>query len=61
MASGIRQPRKGAPNAGPGPDKCLILMPADWHEMMNFSKDAILMVLASEHFDAADYIRERYK
>lgn len=23
------------------PDKCLVLMPKDWHEMMNFSKDAI--------------------
>jgi dTDP-4-dehydrorhamnose 3,5-epimerase-like enzyme len=43
------------------PDKCLILEPKDWHEMLNFSKDAILMVLASEYFDANDYIREKYK
>jgi dTDP-4-dehydrorhamnose 3,5-epimerase-like enzyme len=43
------------------PDKCLILEPKDWHEMHDFSEDAILMVLASEHFDANDYIREKYQ
>lgn len=43
------------------PDKCLILNPEDWHEMYDFSKDAILMVLASEYFDEGDYIREKYK
>lgn len=42
------------------PDKCLILQPKDWHEMYDFSPDAILMVLASEYFDANDYIFERY-
>lgn len=42
------------------PDKCLILEPKDWHQMRNFSKDAILMVLASEFFDEADYIYEDY-
>ena len=42
------------------PDKCLILEPADWHKMYNFSPDAILMVLASEYFDANDYIFEEY-
>jgi len=42
------------------PDKCLILQPKDWHEMYDFSPDAILMVLASEYFDANDYIYERY-
>jgi len=42
------------------PDKCLILEPKDWHEMLNFSQDAILMVLASEYFDNADYIYEKY-
>src|SRR6187549_3452410 len=25
------------------PDKCLILEPSDWHQMHDFSKDAILM------------------
>lgn len=43
------------------PNKCLILKPNDWHEMYNFSNDAILMVLASEYFDPADYIYDRYK
>jgi dTDP-4-dehydrorhamnose 3,5-epimerase-like enzyme len=42
------------------PDKCLILEPADWHKMYNFSPDAILMVLASEYFDYNDYIFEEY-
>ena len=42
------------------PHKCLILDPNDWHTMHCFSKDAILMVLASEYFDPADYIYEAY-
>ena len=43
------------------PSKCLILNPEDWHTMQNFTSDAILMVLASEFFDSADYIYEKYK
>lgn len=43
------------------PNKCLVLNPEDWHTMDNFSNDAILMVLASEYFDADDYIFEPYK
>ncbi len=42
------------------PNKCLILNPEDWHRMYEFSKDAILMVLASEYFDANDYIYDQY-
>lgn len=42
------------------PDKCLLLEPEDWHIMYEFSADAILMVFASEPFDAADYIYEPY-
>ena len=42
------------------PNKCLILEPQDWHAMDQFSEDAILMVLASEYFDANDYIFEPY-
>jgi len=42
------------------PCKCLILDPEDWHSMHHFSKDAILMVLASEYFDPSDYIYEPY-
>ncbi|MDQ1090522.1 MULTISPECIES: FdtA/QdtA family cupin domain-containing protein [unclassified Siphonobacter] len=41
-------------------DKCLILNPEDWHQMDDFSEDAILMVLASEYFTPEDYIYERY-
>lgn len=29
-----------------------------WHEMHEFSADCVLLVLASEHFDEADYIRK---
>lgn len=43
------------------PHKCLILEPQDWHTMHHFTPDAILMVLASEYFDAKDYIREPYR
>ena len=43
------------------PDQCLILEPTDWHSMFEFSKDAILLVLASENFDPDDYIFEEYK
>lgn len=42
------------------PEKCLIIKPEDWHTMYNFSKDAILMVLASENYDYNDYIFEEY-
>lgn len=42
------------------PDKCLILNPEDFHWMHNFSKDAILLVLASEYYNPVDYIFEPY-
>ena len=42
------------------PNKCLIIEPKDWHTMYNFTEDAILMVFASEYFDADDYIYEQY-
>ena len=42
------------------PSKCVLLEPSDWHKMYDFSEDAILMVLASEKFDQADYIFENY-
>lgn len=38
------------------PSKCLLIEPEDWHKMAHFSKDAILMVLASEYYDESDYI-----
>lgn len=42
------------------PNKCLILETKDWHAMYDFTKDAILMVLASEYFEEKDYIFEPY-
>ncbi|MBY0518493.1 MAG: FdtA/QdtA family cupin domain-containing protein [Bacteriovoracaceae bacterium] len=41
------------------PSKCLILDPSDWHTMDKFSKDCVLLVIASEHFDKDDYIAEK--
>ncbi len=40
--------------------KCLILEPKDWHVMSNFSENAVLLVFASESFDANDYIYDKY-
>lgn len=42
------------------PSNCLILEPKDWHFMTDFTKDAILLVFASEYFDPKDYIYENY-
>lgn len=42
------------------PEKCLILQSKDWHIMHDFSKDAILLVLASENYNPNDYIEEEY-
>lgn len=43
------------------PNKCLFLYPQDYHSMHSFTKDAILLVLASENFDPNDYIYEPYE
>lgn len=43
------------------PKKCLLVEPEDWHVMKNFSENTILLVLASENFDEADYIFEKYQ
>jgi hypothetical protein len=42
------------------PSKCLILEPKDWHTMHHFTPDAVFLVFASEPFDPADYIYEKY-
>ena len=42
------------------PGKCLIVNPEDWHTMSKFTPDAVLLVLASEYFNADDYIDEGY-
>ena len=39
------------------PTKGLYIGPMIWREMFDFSEDAVLLVLASEHYDEADYIR----
>ena len=36
----------------------LYVCPGIWRELINFSSGAICLVLASEKYDAADYIRE---
>jgi len=36
----------------------LYLCPMIWREIDNFSSGAVCMVLASEHYDEADYIRD---
>jgi len=43
------------------PEKCLFLYPEDYHWMYEFSKDAVLLVLASEFYDPKDYIYEPYR
>lgn len=42
------------------PSKCLILETHDWHQMHQFSADAIFLVLASHSFNPDDYIYEPY-
>ena len=40
------------------PNKGLCIEGLVWREMHDFTPDCVLMVLASEHYDEADYIRE---
>lgn len=40
------------------PDQGLLIEGLVWHDMLDFSKDAVLLVLASEHYNEADYIRK---
>jgi hypothetical protein len=42
------------------PKQCLVLEPQDWHLMDSFSDDAILLVVANQPYDQADYIFEPY-
>lgn len=39
------------------PSEGLYIGPLIWREMFDFSADAVLLVLASEHYCEADYIR----
>lgn len=40
------------------PSKGLLVDGLIWREMKDFSKGAVLLVLASEHYDEMDYIRD---
>ncbi|MCY1292314.1 TDP-4-oxo-6-deoxy-alpha-D-glucose-3,4-oxoisomerase [compost metagenome] len=40
------------------PAKGLVIGDLIWREMHDFSPDCVLMVLASEYYDEADYIRD---
>jgi len=40
------------------PNSGLLMEGLIWREMKNFSEDCVLMVLASEHYDERDYIRD---
>ena len=40
-------------------DAGLCIPPMVWHEMHGFSGDCVLLVLASDPYEEADYIRER--
>lgn len=39
-------------------DRGLVIEKMIWHEMHDFSADCILLVLANEHYDESDYIRD---
>lgn len=39
------------------PTKGLIIDSLIWREMHDFSEDCVLLILASEHYDETDYIR----
>ena len=40
------------------PDQGLLLEGMVWHDMLHFSKGAVLLVFASAHYDPSDYIRD---
>lgn len=40
------------------PNKAIRIGRMIWREMHDFSSDCVLLVLASEHYDEADYIRD---
>ena len=40
------------------PYQGLYIVPGIWRDLDNFSSGAVLLCLASEHYDASDYIRD---
>lgn len=53
LTDGINKELTSLETAGTG----ILLEPMIWHEMSNFTPDTILLVVASEQFNEADYIR----
>ena len=43
------------------PNKGLLIEGLIWREMKDFSDDCVLLVIASEHYDESDYIRDYSK
>src|SRR5690625_515942 len=43
------------------PTKGLLIEGLIWREMHDFSKDCVLLVLADEHYEEADYIRDYHR
>ncbi len=43
------------------PNACLLLDPIDWHEMYDFSEDAVLLVMSNRFYEAEDYIYEKHE
>lgn len=43
------------------PNQGLLIEGLIWREMKSFSPDCVLLVLASEHYDESDYIRDYEK
>ena len=39
-------------------EKGVLIEPKVWHYMKNFSSDCVLLVLADQHYDEADYLRD---
>ena len=47
----------GVPTRLYSPNEALRVPPMTWLELLDFSPDAVCLVLASSEYDAADYIR----
>ena len=43
------------------PTQCLVIEPGDWHQMYDFSENAILLGISDENYDKDDYVFEQYE
>lgn len=57
----VRTPLESAEVLLDDPAKALYIGPMVWREMYDFTDDAVLLVLASEHYTLSDYIRDYNK